>query len=264
MNRVYKTFGALALIVLCWPTVLSAQNAFSGTWKTDPAKHPFGLGAIATYTLSTDGRVHFSNNKSREYDFAIDGKDHPTDRPGSTERWTKTSESSWTRMETIQDKPLREVHLVLSPDGQTLTTTYTWFNPGNRTAQGKTIFSRISGGSGLWGSWKVVNRVEEPDTFYIAFPAPGQLYIYIEPMDYTWAGPMYGTFRPVQCPQVVPGTASAFHLADPRRMDVETKINGKTAFFDKWEVSEDGKTLTRTTWAPGHEDSTSVFILEKQ
>lgn len=157
-----------------------------------------------------------------------------------------------------------EIHLVLAPDGQTLSTTYTWFNPGNRTAQGETTFSRISGGPGLEGSWKVVKRVEEPDVFYIAFPAPGQLYFYIDPMDYTWAGPLDGTFRSVQCTQLVPGTASAFKLTGPRRMDIQTKIDDKLAYLEKWEISEDGKTLTRTTWPPGQENKTSVWILEKE
>jgi hypothetical protein len=264
MNRVYKTFGALGLILLCWPTVLSAQNSFSGTWKTDPAKHPFGIGAIATYTVSTDGREHFSNNRGREYDFAIDGKEYPTDRRGSTVLWTKTGQSTWTCVEKVQGKPLREILLVLSPEGRTLNTTYTWFNPGNRTAQGETLFSRVSGGPGLEGSWRVVKRVEEPDIFYIAFPAPGQLYVYIDPMDYIWAGPLDGTFRPVQCPQFAPGTASAFKLTSPHRMDIQTKIDDKLAYLEKWEISEDGKTLTRTTWTPGREDITSVFILEKE
>ena len=264
MNRACKAFGALVIILLGWPSVLSAQNAFSGTWKTDSAKHPSGLGAIATYTLSADGKEHFSNNRSREYDFAIDGQEYPTDRPGSTVAWTETGQSTWTCIERIQGKPLREIHLVLASDGQTLNTTYTWFNPGNRTAQGETRFSRISGGPGLEGSWKVVKRVEEPDVFYVAFPAPGQLYIYIDPMDYTWAGPLDGTFRPVQCPQLVPGTASAFKLTGPSRMDIQTKIDDKLAYLEKWEISEDGKTLTRTTWPPGQENKTSVFILEKE
>jgi hypothetical protein len=264
MNRACKTVGGLVLILLYWPAALNAQNTFKGTWKTDPVKHPFGLGAVVTYTSSADGREHFSNNRNREYDFAIDGKEYPTDRPGSTVVWTKTGQSTWTCVERIKGKLLREIHLVLLPDGQTLNTTYSWFNPGNRTAQGETVFSRISGGPGLEGSWKVVKRVEEPDVFYIAFPAPGQLYIYIDPMDYTWAGPSDGTFRPVQCPQLAPGTTSAFKLTGPRRMDIQTKIDDKLAYLEKWELSDDGNTLTRTTWPPGEENKTSVFILERE
>jgi hypothetical protein len=44
MNRICKTFGGLALILLYWLAHLGAQNAFSGTWKSDPARHPSGLG----------------------------------------------------------------------------------------------------------------------------------------------------------------------------------------------------------------------------
>jgi hypothetical protein len=263
-NRARNTFSALALLLLYWPAVLSAQGAFSGTWRSNAAKYPVGLGAVAIYTLSSDGTEHFSDNRNRQYDFVIDGKEYPTDRPGSTVAWTKTGQLTWTCLERVQGKLLREIHLVLSSDGQTLKTNYTWFNPGNRTAQGERILSRISGGPGLEGSWKVVKRTEEPDSFYIAFPAPGQLYIYIDPMDYTWAGPLDGTFRPVQCSQVAPGTASAFKLTGPRRMDIQTKIDDKLSYLEKWEISEDGKTLTRTTWPPGQENKTSIFILEKR
>src|SRR5579862_6793316 len=56
MNRANRIFSIFALILLGWPLVLSAQNPFSGTWKSDPAKHPHGIGAIATYTLSVDGK----------------------------------------------------------------------------------------------------------------------------------------------------------------------------------------------------------------
>lgn len=101
MNRANKTFSTFVLILLGWPSVLSGQNPSSGTWKSDPAKHPFGLGAIATYTPAVDGKEHFSNIRSREYDFAIDGKEYPTDRPGSTVAWIKTGQSTRTCIERI-------------------------------------------------------------------------------------------------------------------------------------------------------------------
>ena len=121
MNRAKKTFSTFVLILLGWPSVLSGQNPSSGTWKSDPAKHPFGLGAIATYTPAADGKEHFSNIRSREYDFAIDGKEYPTDRPGSTVAWIKTEQLTRTCIERIQEKPLREIHLVLASNGSAKT-----------------------------------------------------------------------------------------------------------------------------------------------
>ena len=47
----------------------------------------------------------------------------------------------------------------------------------------------------------------------IAFPAPGQMYIYIDPIDNTWAGPTDGTFMAVQSPMSPPGMTTAFRLA---------------------------------------------------
>lgn len=255
-----KLAQGLIFVALSWPAAVSAQNPFAGTWKTVPLKNPT---ATVTYSFSAAGREHYSNNRNSEYDFAIDGKEYPTDRPASTVTWNKTGQTSWSSTEKISGRVTREIHLALSSDGQTLTTTYTWFNPGNRTAQGSTIFSRVSGGPGLEGTWKMVKRVEEPDTLTIAFPVPGQMYIYVDPIDNTWAGPMDGTFMAVQSPVSPPGMTSAYRIAGPRKMTFEAKYGDRIIFVGTLEVSDDGKTLMRTTWAPGKEDNKTVLILEK-
>ena len=89
----------------------------------------------------------------------------------------------------------RKIHLALSAEEQTLTMTYTWFNPANRTANGSSVYAKVSGGPSLEGSWKMLKRNEEPDTMTIVFPVPGQMYVYIDPIDNTWAGPTDGTSR---------------------------------------------------------------------
>jgi hypothetical protein len=255
--------GALMALALCAPAAVGAQELFAGAWKTDP-EQPAGLGTTVTYSTSVKGGEHYSNNRNREYDFAMDGHDYPTDRPGATVRWDRTGSSSWTSVEKIEGKVTREIQLSLSADDQTLTSTYTWFNPASRTAKGSAVFSRVAGTSGIEGTWRVVKRVEEPDTLTIFFPAPGQLHLNIDPIDYTWTGSMDGAFRPVHCPMLSPGTTSAFQLAGARRMNSETKVNGTTVSVDKWEISEDGKKLSRTIWAPGHEDKTLVLTLKRQ
>jgi hypothetical protein len=237
------------------------QSPFAGTWKTfNPVPTP---GTI-TYSKSSAGGEHFSNNRNSEYDFAIDGKEYPTDRPASTVAWVSTGPSSWDCVEKIRDKVTRKIHLALSAEGQTLTMTYIWFNPANRTANGSSVYARVSGRPGLEGSWKMLKRNEEPDTMTIAFPAPGQMYIYVDPIDNTWAGPADGTFMAVQSPMAAPGMATAFRIAAPRKMTSETKLGDKTLYLATLEVSEDGNTLTRTTWAPAKEDQKTVLTLKKQ
>ncbi len=237
------------------------QSPFAGTWKTEnPAPTP---GTI-TYSKSSRGGEHYSNNRNSEYDFAIDGKEYPTDRPASTVDWVSTGPSSWDCVEKIRDKVTRKIHLALSAEGQTLTMTYTWFNPTNRTAAGSSVCTRVSGGPGLEGSWKMLKRIEEPDTMTIAFPVPGQMYIYVDPIDNTWAGPTDGTFMAVQSPMSPPGMTTAYRIEGARKMTSETKLGDKTLYFATLEVSEDGNTLTRTTWAPAKEDQKTVLTLQKQ
>lgn len=111
----------------------------------------------------------------------------------------------------------------------------------------------------------MVKRVENvQDTLTIAFPVPGQMYMYVDPIDNTRAGPMDGTFMAVQSPVSPPGMTSAYRIAGPRKMTFEAKYGDRITFVGTLEVSEDGKTLTRTTWAPGKENSKTVLILEKQ
>jgi hypothetical protein len=237
------------------------QSPFAGTWKTENSVPTPGT---ITYSKLSTGGEHFSDNRNSEYDFAIDGKEYPTDRPASTVAWVSTGPSSWDCVEKIRDKVTRKMHLALSPEGQTLTMTYTWFNPTNRTATGSSVYTRVSGGPGLEGSWKMLKRIEEPDTMTIAFPAPGQMYIYVDPIDNTWAGPADGTFMAVQSPMSPPGMTTAFRSAGPRKMTSETKLGDKTLYLATLEISEDGNTLTRTTWAPAKEDQKTVLTLKKQ
>jgi hypothetical protein len=252
--------GLVLVLALSYAPVLSAQCPFAGTWKGDP---PVATGTV-TYSLTAAGKEHYSNNRNSEYDFAIDGKEYPTDRPSSSVMWEKAEESAWDSAEKIQGRVIRKIHLTLSQDGRTLTTTYTWFNPRNRTAQGSSIFSRLSGGPGLEGTWKLVERREEPDTMTIAFPVAGQMYTYVDPIDNTWVGPTDGTFTAVQSPMSPPGTTTAFRIAGARKMTFEIKVGDKTTAFGTMEVSGDGKTLTRTTWPPGREDEKKPLILRKQ
>lgn len=237
------------------------QSQFAGTWKT---YNPVPTPGTITYSKSSTGGEHFSNNRNSEYDFAIDGKEYPTDRPASTVDWVSTGPASWDCVEKIRDKVTRKIHLALSAEGQTLTMTYTWFNPANRTATGSSVYTRVSGGPGLEGSWKMLKRIEEPDTMTIAFPAPGQMYIYVDPIDNTWAGPADGTFMAVQSPMSPPGMTTAFRTAGPRKMTSETKLGDKTLYLATLEVSDDGNTMTRTTWAPAKEDQRTVLTLKKQ
>lgn len=257
MPKLAKVLVGAAL--LCAP-VLRAQSPFAGTWKSDA---PQASGTI-TYSRSPDGREHYSNNRNSEYEFAIDGKEYPTDRPASTVIWNKAGDSAWDCTEKIRKRVIRKIRLALSSDGQTLTTTYTWFNPGDRTAPGSTIFIRLSGGPGLEGKWKMIKRIEEPDILTIAFPVPGQMYMYIDPIDNTWAGPPDGTFMAVQSPMSPSGMTTAYRIASPRKMTFEVKSADKTTSLGTMEVSEDGKRLTRTTWPPGKEDEKRILILVKQ
>ncbi|MGA7222966.1 MAG: hypothetical protein WBX16_08920 [Candidatus Acidiferrales bacterium] len=237
------------------------QSPFAGTWKTE---NPVPTPGTITYSKSSTGGEHFSNNRNSEYDFAIDGKEYPTDRPASTVAWVSTGPSSWDCVEKIRDRVNRKIHLALSAEEQTLTMTYTWFNPANRTANGSSVYAKVSGGPGLEGSWKMLKRIEEPDTMTIVFPVPGQMYVYVNPIDNTWAGPTDGTFMAVQSPMSPPGMTTAFRIAGPRKMTSETKLGDKTLYLATLEVSDDGNTMTRTTWAPAKEDQKTVLTLKKE
>ena len=68
----------------------------------------------------------------------------------------------------------------------------------------------------------MLKRIEEPDTMTITFPVPGQMYVYIDPIDNTWAGPTDGSFTAVQSPMSPPGMTTAFRTVGSKN-DVRNK-----------------------------------------
>lgn len=243
--------------------VAGVENPFVGTWKTNTSKTSTRLGVTVTYSESAGGKLHYSSG-NRGYDFAIDGKEYSTGRPASTVACNKVGESAWECTERISERITRKINLALSSDRQTLTTTYTWFNPGNRMAHGSTAYTRTSAGLGLEGTWKVVKSVADPDIVTLAFPVPGQMYFYLDPDGATWAGPTDGTFMAVHSTMSPPGLSWAYRVVNPRKMSLEFQREGRIFTVGTMDVSEDGKTLTRTLWSPGKEDQKNVLVMDKQ
>lgn len=71
----------------------------------------------------------------------------------------------------------------------------------------------------------MVKRVENvQDTLTIAFPVPGQMYMYVDPIDNTRAGPMDGTFMAVQSPVSPPGNDIGLSNCGPAENDFRGQV----------------------------------------
>src|SRR5664279_811825 len=101
MSKVAVCLGVV--VVACAPVAPVAQHPFAGTWKTDPIE-PRGT---VTYSLSDDGKEHYSNNRNLDYEFGIDGKEYPIGRPASTVTWNKAGDSVWDYTEKVNDRVTR-------------------------------------------------------------------------------------------------------------------------------------------------------------
>jgi hypothetical protein len=250
-----------ALLLSLIPVTAAAQASFAGTWVLDHTRHAMIETADVTYSKTAAG-MHYAAR--REYDFALDGRDYPGAMPGASVAWTPMGANAWEVLEKANGALRRKMRVELSADGQTLQTTYTWFNPGNRTARGSETFTRLSGTSGLEGTWHSVQRVEEPDYLYIALPAPGQMYQFLDPSEETWAGPLDGTFMLRQGSQVAKGTSESFKLVSPNKLLFQRKVDGRVITEGAEEVSPDGRTLTMQVWVPGNEDKKRILVLDRQ
>ncbi len=238
---------------------LAADSPFAGTWKLDIAKSQF-TGDTLDYSKTATG-MHYSDG-AVAYDFAVDGKDYPT-MPGRTTSWTKTGAGSWDAVFKASGKVVVKSHKMLSADGSTLSSSWTEYRPDGTTAQGSTVYKRVTGSAGLSGKWKDVKVQATDDTMKIMIPAMGRYEIVSPAYKSSTMGMTDGTPAPIKGPTVPPGAMASYKAAGMGVWDYTITVQGKAFAKGMLAVSPDGKTLTDTSWTPGKESEKSMAVYAK-
>ena len=258
-----KFFLVCALTAFAALPSLAADSPWAGTWKLDLAKSNF-TGDTFTYSKAANGMMHFSDGSIANYDFAIDGKDYKTvyDR---TTAWTEAGNNAWDSVSKANGKVLVKVHRQLSADGKTLTVTDTGTRPDGTTFHDETIYTRVTGTTGLVGKWRSTKvTISAPDSFVISCPSPGTIHWDIPAYKESVEGKLDGTDLPITGPNVPPGLTLSVKQDAPNKLSYVVKGNGKADSYGIQTLATDGKSFTDISWSAGKPDEKATGVYVKQ
>lgn len=239
----------VALLGLISASALAADDSFVGNWKLNPDKSQFnGL----TYKIEDagGGRYRFIFGDDVET-MTLDGKAHVT-KYGDTWSIKATGPNSWESTNKRDGKVTATSKWTVSEDGQTFTTMDENMRPDGSTGKSESTLKRTEGSSGLVGTWesssvKIMSPLPieikkwQKDGYTLTNPAYKQhLHFKLDGKDYAPTGP-----------RVPKGMTASAKKVDDRNIEMTYKLKDKTTETDRWELSEDGKTLTQTVTYSG-------------
>jgi hypothetical protein len=238
-------------------TALAAQDLpYVGTWKMNPAKSDFGQTTIK-YEQMPSGEMK-ATVAGQSYTFRIDGKDYPAVF-GADAAWTSLGPTSWQTVWKLKGKVLSTDTLTLSADGKTLTVHTKGTKPNGETIDDTLVSERVSGGSGLGGTWKTKNmKSSSPNVLEFAASGTDGLTFRIVDMQLSCEAKLDGQDHACSGPTLAPGWTVMVAKQGARALDMTIKNNGKILFRSSYTVSADGKTLTEHGTVVGSNEKTTV------
>jgi hypothetical protein len=255
---------ALTLIFLAASAGVAsaADSPLAGTWKLNVDKSTLA-GETFSYTATATG-FRYSNGSTVKFDFAVDGKDYPV-LPGRTVSWTKSGDNSWDSVyKDGNGTVISKVHRVLSADGKTMNVVSTDYHADGTTSAETDVRARVSGGSGLAGTWKEVKVDRASYLMIISVPSPGHIK-YVTPSEkQTMEGAVDGSPSRVQGPNAPEGATIAFKQVAATELTWSYVVKGVVLSKGTDTVSSDGKSLTSVSWAPGKESEKTSEVYDKQ
>jgi hypothetical protein len=220
---------------------LAADPPYAGKWKMNPAKSNFGE-ATLTYEAVAGGATKLTMD-GQSYTFTTDGKEVATPW-GTTSSIKAVDAKTWSATEKTNGKVTMTGTMKLSDDGKTLAMSGKRTKADGSTSDESMTLTRVSGGPGLAGKWKMKNmNSSAPETLEITPKGADAVRIAIggdggvcdakmDGKDY----PAKGTMWPSGWSCVVTKAGSG--------LGVTWKREGKDMYKSTWTASADGKTLT--------------------
>ncbi len=238
-----------------------AQSLFAGTWKMNQ-----NLSQLAGDTMKfipAQGDAIEETAGGITYSFRTDGKTYATPS-GYVAIWRQTTPASWTtEYRTIENRLLYSDSWKLSPDGKTLSVITSGVNPSGDLYTDTATYTRTAGTSGLMGTWKsTAVQLSSPHSFSIEEAGLDALIFKIPALKATCRASLDGKDAPVEGPDIPAGMRIALTRSGPYSLEIVQKLNGSVVSTSRYTVSQDGKTLTEVSGAPG--DPTSTTVWEKQ
>ncbi len=249
-----------ALVILMTGWGIAANDPFVGKWKLNPAKSQTAGQWVKVEDLGSN-KYRFDNGATPET-LVADGKDQPI-QFGGTISLQKTSEATWKTVVKRDGKILSQATWNLSPDGKNMTILTTSTRLDGSTFENEEVYSRITGTSGLAGSWEGESEKQSSPSVWEIQPYENGL-SFVHPatksrLDMRFDGKEYTE----QGPTAPIGISTFGKRPNSNTLQLTDKHNGKAMDTAEWSVSPDGNVLTLTIHNTGQKKAL-LLVYDRQ
>lgn len=247
------------LIALAWlltGTLWATDDAFCGKWKLNVEKSQFGGDEIQIQSLGGEKYKWTVGNVADTITY--DGTDQPV-HFGRTISMAPEGKNSWKMVIKKDGKTISSMIHTISDDGKPQTIKGTDSKPDGSTSDFNVTWKKVSGSSGWGGTWEETDvKFTSPDELEIA-PYEGDGLTFRTPAyQDTLSMKFDGKDFEEKGPSVAPGSTSSGKRVNAHTLDVTDKVKGEVTDHTKYEVSQDGKTLTLTVHATGQQKAQTI------
>ena len=235
----------LVLLLLLVPATLLAQNAFDGTWRTDP--HSTQVIGHDNYLLQNG--VYKCSSCVPKIEVKADGQDHQvTGSPYyDTVNVRVDSDHSIEIVYKKNSKPTQTNKVTASDDGKTSTTEFTFTTEGGQQGNGKFTSTRVGtvpeNANKISGEWQP-ERLESASesVVTITYKVVDNGLSMTDQQGDSYTAKFDGKDYPVKGD---PGTTSvSLKKVDDNTIEETDKRNGKVISIARMTVQPDGKTMS--------------------
>jgi len=251
---------SIALACLLAGTLWASDDPFCGKWKLNMDKSQFAGDQIKIQDLGGNKYKWTVGNTSDT--IAYDGTDQPVhfDR---TISMTADGANSWKMVIKKDGRVLSSMTHTISADGKTQTIKGTETKPDGTTSDFDAVWKKVSGGSGWGGTWQESDvKFTSPDEWEISpYEGNGLTFntpAYQDVLSMKFDGKEYEE----KGPNVASSSTSSGKRVNAHTLEVTDKVKGQVMDHTKYELSQDGKTLTLTIRETGQQKPLTI-VYEK-
>jgi len=248
---------SIALACLVAGSLWASDDPFCGKWKLSMAKSQFTGDQIQVQALGGEKYKWTVGNVSDTITY--DGTEQKPDRFGRTVSMAPDGPNNWKMVIKKDGRVISIMTHTISEDGKTQTIKGTDTKPDGTSSDFDVTWKKVSGGSGWAGTWEETDvKFTSPDEWEIApYEGDGLTFntpAYHETLSMRFDGKEYEE----KGPDVAPGSTSSGKRVNAHTLDVTVKVKGEVMRKTKYEVSQDGKTLTLTIHETGQQKTQTV------
>jgi len=247
---------SIALVCLLAGTLWAAGDPFCGKWKLNMEKSQFAGDEIKIQGLGGEKYKWTVGNVSDTITY--DGTDQPV-HFGRTISMTPEGTNSWKMVIKKDGRVISSMIHSISEDGKTQTIKGTDTKPDGTTSDFDVTWKKVSGGSGWGGTWEEADvKFTSPDEWDISSYQGDGLTFNTPAYQDTLSMKFDGKDYEEKGPDVAPGSTSSGKRVNANTLDVTDKVKGEVMDHTKYEVSQDGKTLTLTVQGTGQKKAQTL------